>query len=99
MRWLPIGMCLMTAAMALLSGCAGTCGATSDRLAGLRRGMSYREAAGVMGCPGKELARQPSGEVSAVEWDGPGPNLFMATQLEFVDDKLLYYTTRSTSGF
>lgn len=99
MRRLAIGAGLMTAAMVQLSGCAGTCGATSDRLATLRRGMSYQEAAGIMGCPGKELSRQPSGEISAVEWDGPGPNLFMATLIEFLDDELLYYTTRSRSGF
>jgi hypothetical protein len=92
------GTGVMMAAMALLSGCAGSCGATSDRLAALQRGMSYQEAAGIMGCPGTERMRQPTGEMS-VEWDGPGPNLFTATDIEFVDDKLLYYTTRSRSGF
>ena len=89
----------MMAATALLSACAGTCGATSDRLAALRRGMSYQEAAGIMGCPGNELARQSSDGISIVEWDGPGPNLFMATEIEFLDNQLLYYATRSRNGF
>jgi hypothetical protein len=39
-----------------------------------------------------------SGEASVVEWNGPG-SIFMATQAAFIDDRLLYYTTRTKGGF
>ena len=95
-HWAGCGAVLTAAAMIGLSGCASQCTANSDKLAALQRGMSYQETTQIMGCPGKMVS---SGELSSVEWDGPGPNLFMATQIDFLDDKLLYYTTRSRSGF
>jgi len=96
LHWAACGAALTTAAMISMSGCASQCTANPDKLAALQRGMSYGEASRTMGCPGRTVS---SGEISSVEWDGPGPNLFMATQLDFLDDKLLYYTTRSRSGF
>jgi hypothetical protein len=36
--------------------------------------------------------------VSTVEWTGPG-TIFTATQLDFRDDRLLFYTTRSRGGW
>jgi hypothetical protein len=78
-----------------LGGCAVSCGATSDRLASLRRGMSYDEAAAIMGCPGSLLTdRSPTtGEFSIVEWSGPDSRVFSWTQIDFIDGKLLSYST------
>jgi hypothetical protein len=91
---------LLVAASALVSGCASTCNATPDKLAALQRGMSYQEATRIMGCSGSLVSPEgpSSGEVSTVEWTGPG-TIFTATQLDFRDDRLLYYTTRSRGGW
>jgi hypothetical protein len=90
---------VMMAAM-LLGGCAGTCRATDDKLAALRRDMSYEETAQVMGCQGKVVtANAPSsGEFSTVEWDGPRSYVFTGTQLDFLGGKLLSYTTGQRGG-
>jgi uncharacterized protein YceK len=91
---------LVVMAALLLGGCAGTCRATDDKLASLRRGMSYEETAQVMGCTGKvTTANLPqSGEFSTVEWDGPRSYLFTGTQLDFLGGKLLSYTTGQRGG-
>jgi len=83
----------------LLSGCATTCGATADKLAALRRGMTYAETAGIMGCRGMpgDLRPAGAGEVSAFEWRGPG-TIFTVTQIDFRDDQLLYYVVRAMGG-
>jgi len=90
---------VMMAAM-LLGGCAGTCRATDDKLAALRRGMSYEETVQVMGCPGKvTTANLPqSGEFSTVEWDGPRSYVFTGTEIDFSGGKLLSYTTGQRGG-
>jgi hypothetical protein len=76
-------------------GCASSCGATADRLAALRRGMSYEQAAAVMGCPGVVLTDHPpaSGDFAIVEWNGPQSWVFGWTQIDFIDGKLLSYST------
>jgi hypothetical protein len=91
----------LAAAVVLLSGCADRCGVTPAKLAALQRGMSYDEASQIMGCYGRPVSRHDlaSGGVTTVEWNGPGPGVFIATQVDFLDDRLLYYTTRSTAGF
>jgi hypothetical protein len=83
------------ACMFTQGGCAVGCGATSDRLASLRRGMSYDEASAVMGCPGTLLTNpDPAGGAFAiVEWSGPDSRVFSWTQLDFLDGKLLSYST------
>ena len=94
------GAALAAAATSDLSGCATACTANVDKLASLQRGMSYQEATRIMGCSGRPVARDGLDRaVLSVEWEGPGPNLFMSTELDFLDDQLLYYTTRSRSGF
>jgi len=84
----------------LLSGCAGTCRATDDKLAALRRGMTYDETVQVMGCPGKvKTTNVPaSGEASTVEWDGPQSYVFMGTRVEFSGGRLMSYTTGQRAG-
>ncbi|HLG45078.1 MAG TPA: hypothetical protein VKY24_02465 [Reyranella sp.] len=76
-------------------GCAVSCGATPERLASLRRGMSYDETAAVMGCPGGLVTdRSPlTGEFAIVEWSGPASRVFSWTQIDFLDGKLLSYST------
>lgn len=100
-HWTMGAIALVAATGLGLTGCAGVCTTKSEKLAALQRGKSYQETARIIGCPGKMLrtSDSPSGGISIVEWAGPGPDLFTATQVEFVDDKLLYYTTRSKSGF
>src|ERR1700739_1076868 len=82
----------------LVSGCGGARGATSDKLAALQRGMSYEETSAIMGCPAQTIARHQDDGVKTMEWTGPG-SIVTATDLDFRDDRLLYYTTRSKSGF
>jgi len=91
---------LAAAASVLLSGCAGSCGATSDKLAALQRGMSYEETTRIMGCSGSLVSPQgpASDEVSTIEWNGPG-SILMATQLDFLDNRLLFYTTHARGGW
>jgi hypothetical protein len=91
---------LAVAASMLVSGCAGSCDATLDKLAALQRGMSYGETTRIMGCSGSLVSPQgpASGEVSTIEWTGPG-TIFTATQLDFRDDRLLFYTTYSRGGW
>jgi hypothetical protein len=83
------------AGLVVQGGCAVSCGATPDRLAALRRGMSYDEASAVMGCPGTLLTAHDvgSGAFATVEWNGPDSRLFSRTQIDFVDGKLLSYST------
>jgi hypothetical protein len=83
-----------------LAACAGTCRATDDKLAALRRGMSYDETVQVMGCPGKLVTASPpqSGEASTVEWDGPRSYVFTGTQIDFSGGRLLSYTTGQRGG-
>jgi len=84
------------AACLSLSACAITCGADSQKLASLRRGMTYEEASRVMGCPGTTVSKYGprTGDYATVEWTGPG-TLFSRTQVDFLDGKLLSYTTES----
>ncbi|MFI5001183.1 MAG: hypothetical protein ACHQK9_15005 [Reyranellales bacterium] len=90
----------MVASSTLLAGCAMTCGANAEKLAALRRGMSYEEAANIMGCTGKVVSTNApaSGEASTVEWDGPGSLLFTRTQIDFLGGRLLSYTTGQRGG-
>jgi hypothetical protein len=69
--------------------------ATAERLASLRRRMSYDETAAVMGCPGGLVTdRSPlTGEFAIVEWSGPASRVFSWTQIDFLDGKLLSYST------
>lgn len=89
---------LILAAAMLLGGCAGTCRATEDKLAALRRGMTYQETAQIMGCDGKVITATSSGEALTLEWDGPRSYVFTGTQIDFLSDKLLSYTTVQRGG-
>ncbi|MBL6653771.1 MAG: hypothetical protein ISP49_19405 [Reyranella sp.] len=89
----------ITAASAIIlatSGCAIQCGATAEKLAALRRGMSYDNASEIMGCPGRLVTglAPSSGGYSIVEWNGPS-SLFKRTQLDFMGGELLSYTTEN----
>ena len=93
-------MLALLASASALSGCAVGCGATSDRLASLRRGMSYDEAATIMGCPGSLMTENSpaSGAFATVEWSGPDSRVFSWTQIDFLDGKLLSYSTGRRSA-
>lgn len=87
--------------LGLLSGCA-LFGATSEqRLTQLHRGMTYPEAARVMGSPGHLVsqATPQSGDFATVEWNGPGAYFVKRTQLDFLDGKLLSYTIDNRGDF
>ena len=103
MKWtiLPSGGILLLVAASLAGGCAIQCGATPERLAALRRGMSYDETARIMGCPGSTVTQQSpdSGEYSIVEWDGPELWVSKRTQVDFIGGKLLSYTTDMRGGW
>jgi hypothetical protein len=92
-----VGTYLAVSAGVLVSGCAATCGANPQKLALLRRGMSYDETAAVMGCPGQLLSEQSplSGDYATVEWNGPDSIFFKRTQIDFLYGKLLSYTTEN----
>ena len=89
------GLALIAAG--LMSGCSSSCGATAEKLAALQRGMTYQQSVAIMGCAGSPVGVEDS-TVSRFEWYGPS-SLFTATELDFQDDRLLYYTTHSRSGF
>jgi hypothetical protein len=97
MRWLvPTAAAVSALSIAALaSGCATTCAANPDKLAALRRGMTYDETVRIMGCEGKGVTEQGprSGAFSIVEWDGPESILFTRTQIDFLEGRLLSYTT------
>jgi hypothetical protein len=61
--------------------------------------MSYPETAQVMGCEGKVVSPQgPEADVATVQWIGPGPRFATRTQLDFIDGRLLSYTTDDVHG-
>ena len=89
------------AAIALAgSGCAARCYATPDKLAHLRRAMTYAEVVDVMGCTARPLSQRgpDSGDYSSLEWDGPDQIFFQRTQLDFLGGRLLSYTTGRRSA-
>jgi hypothetical protein len=92
---IPASLLLLLAAASSTAGCATSCSATADKLASLKRGMSYDEARGVMGCQG--LQTTPNGPdssaVSIVEWAGPVRGSVSRTQLDFRDGRLIDFTT------
>ncbi len=86
---------LILASSASIQGCAMTCNASSDKLAALRRGMTYDETVQVMRCPGAIVtAHGPNmADYAIVEWNGPDSPFFSRTRLNFLDGKLLSYVT------
>ena len=76
-----------------LSACALGCGATEQKLASLRPGMTYDETTQIMGCPGSLTTGHSPNKVdyAIVEWDGPKDPFFTRTRLHFQDAKLLSY--------
>ena len=95
----PLGaasLLLVLAAAASTTGCASSCSATPDKLAALKRGMSYDEATGVMGCPGTHVTHD---DISTVEWDGPEHGVVSRVQLDFRDGRLLSFTTGNRGGW
>jgi hypothetical protein len=99
MARLVAAMVLAVGSAVLVSGCAGQCGANTEKLTALQRGMSYEETSKIMGCPGTPVsANSPdSGEASTVEWNGP-QSIFMRTQIEFLEGRLLFFTTATRGG-
>jgi len=94
-------LCLVAACGALAGGCAmTTCASTPQKLSLLRRGMTYEETAQVMGCTGMPVSTTSvaSGEFATVEWDGPSPRVFTGTQVDFLDGRLLSFTTARRGG-
>ena len=97
MKALPlVSLLLVLAAAASTTGCASSCSATPDKLAALKRGMSYDEATGVMGCPGTQVTHD---DISTVEWNGPDRGVVSRTQLDFRDGHLLSFTTGNRGGW
>ena len=94
----PVLLALLLAGAAAafaLPGCAPQCGATDARLASLRRGMTTREVATAMGCPGANLPADdgPAAGYALYAWDGPHLLLSVRTVAAFQDDRLLYVYT------
>jgi hypothetical protein len=97
---LAAGLGVAVGSTILVSGCASQCGANPEKLALLQRGMSYEETSRIMGCSGALVSADSpdSGEASTVEWNGP-QSIFMRTQIEFLEGRLLFFTTSSRIGF
>lgn len=85
----------MVVACAILAGCEQICGASEQKLTALRRGMTYEETSQIMGCSGVVTAgmRADHTGYGAVEYDGPRDYIFTRTRLDFMDGRLLSYTT------
>lgn len=94
-RFAAASLLLALAASASTTGCASSCSATTDKLASLRRGMTYADATSVMGCEGTPVAKRVAdpAEISTVEWDGPERGAVSRTQLDFQDGRLLSFTS------
>jgi hypothetical protein len=88
---------LLIAGSSMVVGCTAQCGATPQRLAKLQRGMSYEETSSIMGCQGSNVTAYGPGsaDYATVEWNGPDSTLFMRTRIDFLDGKLLSYTTET----
>lgn len=98
MKLLPLAsLIVVLAASASTAGCASSCSATPDKLATLKRGMSYDQATSVMGCSGTQVSH--TDDASTVEWDGPERGVVSRTQLDFRDGKLLSFTTGNRGGW
>jgi hypothetical protein len=102
MKAFPLASLLLVfAAGASTTSCAASCSANVDKLASLKRGMTYDEAQGVMGCPGQQVT--PGGpetaSVATVEWNGPARGAVSRTQLDFRDGHLLSFTTGNRGGW
>ena len=97
----PASLLLVLAAAASTTGCASSCSASAEKLANLKRGMSYDEATGVMGCAGTQVTHDAPdmADVSTVEWDGPDRGVASRTQLDFRDGHLLSFTTGNRGGW
>jgi hypothetical protein len=87
------GLILLGASISL-SACNVACSASSNKLAALKRGMSYDEVSQVMGCAGDVItaAGPEQSDYAIVEWGGP-LILSRRTRMQFLDDKLIAYTT------
>jgi hypothetical protein len=94
-----IAVTLGLASISLVSGCALSCAANDQKLAQLQRGMSYDEASRIMGCPGSVVSEYTptTGDYATVEYNEPS-SLFMRTRLDFMQGRLVYYTTESRAG-
>jgi hypothetical protein len=99
-RSTAVRICLLAAVASLASGCASGCGVNDAKLSELRRGMTYGEAAAVMGCDGRQISRASaaSGDFATVEWDGPDQRVTTRTQLDFENGRLLSFTTERRYG-
>jgi hypothetical protein len=87
------------AGLLMLGGCATSgCGATPQRLESLRRGMTPQEVAQVMGCPGTPWPRDEASTVTTLEWNGPG-GLLSVVDVDFQNDRMLYYTMRTRGAW
>jgi hypothetical protein len=100
-RLAPASLLLLLAVASSTAGCAPSCSASADKLAALKRGMSYDEATQVMGCSGTQVTPNAPAtpEVSSVEWDGPEHGVVSRTQLDFRDGHLLSFTTDNRGGW
>jgi hypothetical protein len=101
MRGLPLAGLLLGLAAASTTSCTSSCSANPDKLAALKRGMSYDEVSGVMGCQGTQVTSNgpETAEVSTVEWKGPARGVLSRTQLDFLEGHLLSYTTGNRGGW
>jgi hypothetical protein len=90
---LAMGLILLGAATTL-SACNIACSASSNKLAALKRGMSYDEVSRVMGCAGDVVtgAAPDRSDYAIVEWGGP-LILSRRTRMQFLNDQLIGYTT------
>ena len=95
-----IALFIVTAAGLLAAGNAWACSATTDKLQALRRGMTYEQAAEVMGCSGTPLsaASPQSGDYATVEWNGSELPGLSRTQIDFQNGRLLSFTTGRRAG-
>jgi hypothetical protein len=99
---LPAACGALFSALAVVAaaGCSPVCGATPERLAALQRGMSYQETSAIMKCDARSMTPRSDQGLARAEWNGRGPDLTMTvTEIEFLDGGLLYYSTRSETGF
>lgn len=95
-----IALFILAAAGLFAASHAEACEATAGKLQALRRGMTYEQAAEVMGCSGTLLsaATPQSGDYATVEWSGSELPGITRTQIDFLNARLLSFTTARRAG-
>ncbi len=95
-----VGLAMASLALGV-GGCSTGCVSSDQKLARLAPGMSYDDVSAVMGCQGRLVrgSLEAGNAYAIAQWSGPRSPLLHHTDMMFFDRRLLWYDSRSASGF